>query len=72
MGDRFGVCRAFICPFARAKPVIDGRLPQARLSVVMGQQLGLSTQARVKAACEFTAQPKLGNGGGALERWPRK
>src|ERR1700745_1323007 len=32
----------------------------------------LSTQARVKAACEFTAQPKLGNGRGALERWPRK
>ena len=23
----------------------------------------LSTQARVKAACELTAQPKLGNGG---------
>src|SRR6516165_6259579 len=36
------------------------------------QQAELSTQARVKAACEFTAQPKLGNGGGALERWPRK
>jgi hypothetical protein len=32
----------------------------------------LSTQARVKAAYEFTAQPKLGNGDGALERWPRK
>jgi len=32
----------------------------------------LSTQARVKAACELTAQPKLGNGRGALERWPRK
>src|SRR5947207_11425771 len=32
----------------------------------------LSTQARVKAAYEFTAQPKLGNGRGALERWPRK
>src|SRR6266850_1344596 len=29
-------------------------------------------QARVKAAYEFTAQPKLGNGRGALERWPRK
>ena len=32
----------------------------------------LSTQARVKAAYEFAAQPRLGNGRGALERWPRK
>src|SRR5215468_3923949 len=32
----------------------------------------LSTQARIKAACELTAQPKLGNGRGALKRWPRK
>ena len=32
----------------------------------------LSTQARVKADYEFTAQPKLGNGRGALERRPRK
>src|SRR5712671_5695061 len=31
-----------------------------------------STQATVKAANEFTAQPRLGNGRGALERWPRK
>ena len=30
----------------------------------------LSTQARVKAANEFTAHPRLGNGRGALERWP--
>ncbi len=29
-------------------------------------------QATVKAAYEFTAQPRLGNGRGALERWPRK
>src|SRR6202011_5372946 len=32
----------------------------------------LSTQARVKADNEFTALPRLGNGRGALERWPRK
>ena len=32
----------------------------------------LSTQASVKADYEFTTQPKLGNGRGALERWPRK
>ena len=37
-----------------------------------GWEADLSTQARVKAAREFTAQPKLGNGRGALERWPRK
>src|SRR6201984_1511390 len=38
----------------------------------VGWEADLSTQARVKAACEFTAQPRLGNGRGALERWPRK
>src|SRR6266403_1459022 len=38
----------------------------------VGWDADLSTQARVKAAREFTAQPKLGNGRGALERWPRK
>src|SRR2546421_8295040 len=44
----------------------------AFLEVGCGWEADLSTQARVKAACEFTAQPKLGNGRGALERWPRK
>ena len=42
MGDRFGVCQGFVSAFARAKPVIDGLLPQARLGIVMGQKLGLS------------------------------
>ena len=38
----------------------------------LGVEADLSTQARVKAACELTTQPKLGNGRGALERWSRK
>jgi len=47
-------------------------VPNSKLSDREGWEADLSTQARVKAACEFTAQPKLGNGRGALERWPRK
>ena len=39
------------------------------LGAALRVEADLSTQARVKAACELTAQPKLGNGRGALERW---
>ena len=53
------------------------KVPQTRpetggLGAPLRVEADLSTQARVKAACELTAQPKLGNGRGALERWPRK
>src|ERR1700730_12072746 len=56
----------------------DAPIPVVRLATVGRLKLtqsghgDLSTQARVKAANEFTAQPRLGNGRGAPERWPRK
>ena len=72
------------CPFSQPTSAgasgngKDGRFPVVRLATVGRLKLNqsghgdLSTQARVKAAYEFTAQPRLGNGRGALERWPRK
>ena len=51
--------------------LIEGGRRKDRFSALTSEA-GPSTQARVKAAYEFTAQPRLGNGRGALERWPRK
>ena len=55
-----------LCASKRVRAL--GTRPESALT----SEAGPSTQARVKAAYEFTAQPRLGNGRGALERWPRK
>ena len=56
-------------PAAHA-PLLPFAIPAGTASI--GWEADLSTQARVKAVCEFTTQPKLGSGRGALERRPRK